>query len=190
MSETAKKIQTPAGSTMVFPVWYYYIQSLLMVITGLGLLVMPVHSSKVASGIIALYLVILGALSIISVLSDQSGMGWKFFIGIAGITVFIVSLYYFYNNIYTFTETFFLIFLTIMCLLIGTIQILRGTSHDDPFICLIGVITGILGLVLIPSLFFSELWAPVIIGVILIIGGLACYLLKNAKKSSWEPALF
>jgi uncharacterized membrane protein HdeD (DUF308 family) len=180
----------PAGPIPMYPSWYYYAQSLLMVITGLVLLVIPVHSSKLISGGITIYLFLLGVVSILSVISDRSDMGWKFFIGIVGITVGMVSLYYFYNNIYNFTETFLLLFLTIMCLLISTIQIIRGFSQNDPLIRLIGVNTGVIGLILIPCLYFSEWWAQDIIGIMLIMGGLACYFIKNARKSSQKQAFF
>jgi uncharacterized membrane protein HdeD (DUF308 family) len=180
--------QDPIDPIPMYPSWYYYAQSLLMVITGLVLLVIPVHSSKLTSGVITIYLFLLGVVSILSVISDRSGMGWKFFIGIVGITVGIVSVYYFYNNIYTFTETFFLIFLAIMCLIIGIIQIMRGLSFDDPLIRLIGVNTGVIGLIIIPGLYFSEWWTQDIIGIMLIIGGLACYFLKNARRSGREQA--
>jgi uncharacterized membrane protein HdeD (DUF308 family) len=180
----------PADPIPMYPSWYYYAQSLLMVITGLVLLVIPVHSSKLTSGVITFYLFLLGVVSLLSVISDRSGMGWKFFIGIVGITVFTVSLYYFYNNIYAFTETFFLIFLMIMCLLIGAIQVIRGLSDNDPLIRLIGVITGVIGLILIPCLYFSEWWTQDIIGILLVTGGLACYFIKNARKSSQKPAFF
>jgi uncharacterized membrane protein HdeD (DUF308 family) len=178
MSGHAGLNRDPAGPIPMYPSWYYYAQSLLMVITGLVLLVIPVHSSKLTSGVFTIYLFLLGVVSILSVISDRSGMGWKFFIGIVGITVGIVSMYYFCNNIYTFTETFFLIFLAIMCLIIGIIQIMRGLSFDDPLIRLIGVNTGVIGLIIIPGLYFSEWWTQDIIGIVLIIGGLACYFLK------------
>jgi uncharacterized membrane protein HdeD (DUF308 family) len=180
----------PVGPIPMYPSWYYYAQSLLMVITGLVLLVIPVHSSKLITGVITIYLFLLGVASTLSVISDRSGMGWKFFIGIVGITEGMISVYYFYNNIYTFTETFFLFFLTIMCLLVSTIQIIWGLSQNDPLIRLIGVNTGVIGLILIPCLYFSEWWAQDIIGIMLITGGLACYFIKNARKSSQKQAFF
>ncbi len=38
--------RNPVGPILMYPAWYYYIQSLLMVITGLVLLVIQVHSSN------------------------------------------------------------------------------------------------------------------------------------------------
>ncbi len=182
--------RNPVGPILIYPTWYYYIQCLMMVITGLVLLVIPVHSSKLTTGIITLYLVLLGILSILSVISDTSEMGWKLFIGIIGLILLTVSIYYFFQNIFSYTEIFFLVSLTLMYLIIGIIQITRGFAVEDPLICLIGVNTGVVGIIIIPSLYFSEWWAQVIIGIILIIGGLACYFLKNARKASREPAFF
>jgi len=175
---------------MLYPIWYYDVQVLLMVIAGLIFLILPVHSAALTIGIIALYLFLLGVISAISVVSDQSEMGWKFLICILGIMVSSVSLYYFFNNIFSFTQVFFLIFLTVISLFIGIVQVTRGFLHDDPVIRLIGVSTGAIGLVLIPSLYISEWWAPVVLGIILIIGGLVCYLLKKAWIEVREPVRY
>jgi uncharacterized membrane protein HdeD (DUF308 family) len=183
MSDTAETIKAEIGPVRLYPDWYYRIQILLMAITGLVLLIMPVHSSRFTSGVITIYLIGMSALSVMSVISDQFDMGWKFLIGIIGTFLFIVSMYYFFEGNYTYTETVFLIILTISCLLIAVIQIMRGLSAGDPLICLAGTITGVLGLVIIPVLYFSGWWSPVVTGAILITGGLSCYLLKNAGNS-------
>ncbi len=49
---------------------------------------------------------------------------------------------------------------------------------------------GVVGITIIPGLYFSEWWTQDIIGILLIIGGLAGYFLKNARKSGREPAFF
>jgi len=180
----------PVGPIPMYPSWYYDVQCLLMVITGLVLLVMPVHSSKLTSGIITLYLILIGFASILSVISDMSGMGWKFFIGITGLILLIVSIYYFFQNNFAYTEIFFLGFLTLMYLIIGIVQIARGFSLEDLLIRLIGVTTVVVGLIIIPILLFSEWWAPAIIGILLLTSGLACYLIKNSGKTSRKPAFF
>ncbi len=52
-------------------------------------------------------------------------MGWKFFIGIIGLILFIVSMYYYFQNIFSYTAMFFLVFLTLVYLIICIIQITR-----------------------------------------------------------------
>jgi uncharacterized membrane protein HdeD (DUF308 family) len=186
MSEFVGLTVNPGCLFMSYPAWFYNIQILVMVITGLVLLVVPVHTTSLTGGIIALYMVLLGSVSATSVISDRSDMGWKFLIGILSFLVFMLSLYFFFHNVFSFDEMFFLIFLTGMSLLIGAVQIIRGFCRDDPVIRLIGISTGIVGIILIPCLSFSALWAPVVIGAVLIVCGIVSYILKNALVAGRE----
>lgn len=186
MTEFAGPIINPAGPNMMYPAWDHNIQILLMIVTGIVFLLIPVRSTALTSGIIALYLVLLGAVSATSVISDRSDMGWKLLICIFGILVFCVSLYYFFKNMFSFTEMYFQLFLTGMFLLVGLIQMVRGFSRDDPVIRLIGVSTGIVGIIIILCLSLSVWWAPVVIGVLLLIAGIVSYLLKNALVANRE----
>jgi uncharacterized membrane protein HdeD (DUF308 family) len=183
-------VRDPVVPARMYPSWYYDVQGLLMVITGLVLLVMPVHSSKLTSGIITLYLILIGFVSILSVISDMSEMGWKFIIGITGLVLLMVSMYYFFQNSFVITGILFLGFLTLMYLIIGAVQIARGFSLGDPLIRLVGVNTVVVGLIIMPCLYFSEWWAQDIIGIVVITGGLGCYLLKNSGKPRSKTAFY
>jgi len=185
MSDLVISEGNSSGLIGLYPSGYYIVQSILMGITGLTLLISPVPSSTFISGIISLYLFLLGVTSAISVISNKSDMGYKFLIGIFGIVVTEVSMYYLFNNIFSITETDFLLFLTIMCFIIGTVQVMMGFYRQDLSVCSVGVITIILGIILIPYLYVKLWWVPVVAGLILIIGSFGSYrLIPGIKQAS------
>ena len=67
------------------PWWFLLIEGFVAIIVGILLLMNPVKMSVLLVQVLAIYWLIKGIVSIVSLFVDRSAWGWKLFIGIVGI---------------------------------------------------------------------------------------------------------
>ena len=177
-SETA--VRVPGN-----PWWIILVEGIFALIFGLFLITAPGATSVFLVTVLGFYFLIRGIFSIIEIFIPNTGIhwGWLLFLGILGILVGMVVLR---NSLYAtiFIGSLVIIFLAVYALLVGILGLISAFMGA-------GWGTGILGAlsIIIAILLFANLWVaiqalPIILGVCMIIGGIAAIFFSFNVRSA------
>ena len=177
-SETA--VRVPGN-----PWWIILVEGIFALIFGIFLITAPGATSVFLVTVLGFYFLIRGIFSIIEIFIPNTGIhwGWLLFLGILGILVGMVVLR---NSLYAtiFIGSLVIIFLAVYALLLGILGLISAFMGA-------GWGTGILGAlsIIIAILLFANLWVaiqalPIILGVCMIIGGIAAIFFSFNVRSA------
>ena len=177
-SETA--VRVPGN-----PWWIILVEGIFALIFGIFLITAPGATSVFLVTVLGFYFLIRGIFSIIEIFIPNTGIhwGWLLFMGILGILVGMVVLR---NSLYAtiFIGTVVIIFLAVYALLMGILGLISAFMGA-------GWGTGILGAlsIIIAIFLFANLWVaiqalPIILGVCMIVGGIAAIFFSFNVRSA------
>jgi len=151
--------------------WIILIQGILSIIIGLLFLLSPGMTILVLVQFLGIYWLVGGVLSLVSIFVNRRLWGWKLFAGLisvlAGISVIQHPLW---SAI--FLPTVLLVILGIQGIFYGSayiIQAFRGLGWGK---AILGVISILLGIVLLTYPLFSAFWLVIFLGATNLIGGI------------------
>ncbi len=160
----------------VVPWWLVLIQGIAALILGILLLINPGSSSVIIVQVMGIYWFISGIFGIVSIFIDSHMWGWKLFAGIVGILAGILIIQHPLWSTLLVGVTIVLIF-GIQGIIIGVINIIQAFQGGGWGIGLLGVLSIIIGLILLFNTLISAAVLPFVIGGFAIVGGIAAIIM-------------
>jgi len=153
------------------PWWLALIDGIALLIVGLLFLSSPGKTSVIVIQVLGLYWIFSGILSIVRMFIDHSNWGWKLFGGIVGILAGMLILRYplWSTAILGNTVIVILGFAGIFIGIVNIVQAFRGAGWGAG---LLGVVSFLLGLVLLANNWLFAFSLPWTLGVLSVIGGI------------------
>lgn len=153
------------------PWWLVLIEGIALVILGLLLLAKPGMTTIILLQFLGIYWLVVGIFKIVSILIDRSMWGWKLFAGILGI---IAGVIVFRHPLWSgvVLGATLIIFLGIVGIIIGAISIYQAFKGAGWGTGILGVVSVILGILLLANTWLFTFSLPWTIGILSIIGGI------------------
>ena len=172
MTETASAPQPSLSDDLAPLKWLIVIQGVAAILLGLALLTAPGASSVILVQFLAIYWLISGTIGLVSLIWDRSQWGWKLFGGILGI---IAGMAVIKHPMYAtvLVGTTLVIFMGILALAFGVMQLVRAFSGGGWGMGLLGALDVIIGLFLIFNPLGGAIALPIVLGAFLLVGGIA-----------------
>ncbi len=169
------------------PWWLILIEGIVLVLAGIMFLTYPGISAVVAVRILGLYWLIAGIFKIVAIFIDSSRWGWKLIFGVIGIIAGILVLQAPLGMTLIVGNTLIIV-LGIMGLMMGTVSIIQAFQGAGWGTGLLGVLTIILGFVLLANSMKLTFSLPVTLGLLSIGGGLlalyTAFRVKGEQKAA------
>jgi len=181
MAETA----TSSGFSTEFravPWWVVLLEGIAAIIIGILFLAYPARTLFFVVQVLGWYWLIVGIINIFSIFMDKSNWGWKLLSGIIGIIAGLIIIGYpLLSGI--LVPSALAILIGIMGLVIGCISLLQGFKGGGWGAAIIGVLTIILGLLIIASPMVATVMLLYLLAFFAIAGGVvAIYLAFKMRK--------
>ena len=183
--------ETAFGSSEQEPLpwWLALIEGAALIIVGLLFLSSPAKTSVIVVQVLGLYWIFGGILSIVRMFIDSRNWGWKLFAGLIGIIAGILILKYplWSSVVLANTSIIILGFAGIIMGIVNIVQAFRGAGWGA---ALLGVVTFLLGLVLLANNWLFAFSLPWTLGILSLIGGIAiiigAFRLRSDAKTAEE----
>jgi len=153
------------------PWWAVLLEGVIAIIVGLFLLYRPAVTTVFLLQILGIFWVAGGILSVLSALIFSGNRLWKLLSGILGIIAGIVILMYPLISPFI-VLTLFVIFIGAWAIVTGAMKLVWGLKGGGWGMGILGVLTIILGILLLSNSLVGALFLPWIFGFFLIIGGI------------------
>lgn len=153
------------------PWWLVLIEGIALIIIGALFLINPGQTAVIVTMLIGIYWLIQGVLSIVSIFMDSSGWGWKLILGILGIIAGIVILQHPLWAPAVVGATLVII-LGIQGILMGIMQLIMALQGGGWGLAILGVISIVIGAILLFNVWVATISLPWVIGIFAIIGGI------------------
>jgi uncharacterized membrane protein HdeD (DUF308 family) len=180
-----------APKVKLVPWWLVLIEGILLIIVGILLLTRPLATWSSLVWVIGLYWFISGIFNLVKLFWDRSMWGWKIFAGIVGIIAGYFLITNPWGGTFVFSATVVLM-LGLFGIFIGIanlIQAFRGAGWGTG---ILGVVSIILGIIILSNQQAFLLSLPWAIGILAIIGGIIAifnsFRIRGAKKDIEEAA--
>lgn len=153
------------------PWWVVLLEGIIAILVGLFLLYKPAATTVFLVQILGIFWLAEGILSVIGALIFSGNRVWKLLSGILSIIAGVVILTY---PIYSpfVVLTLFIIFIGVWAIINGVVKIVLALKGGGWGIGIIGVLTIILGLLLLTNSLVGVVFLPWIFGFFLILGGI------------------
>jgi uncharacterized membrane protein HdeD (DUF308 family) len=154
------------------PVWLTVMAAVLGIVFGLLLILAPEASSVVLVQILGIYLLIVGMIDFVSIAWDRTRWAWKVLSGIVGV---IAGLAVVRHPLWStvLVGTTLVTFIAIMAIVYGAIAVASGYRARAWGAIILGVFEVVIGLVLLFNPLAGAIGLPLLIGILLVIGGIA-----------------
>lgn len=153
------------------PWWVVFLEGIIAIITGIFLLYQPVITTILLIQILGIFWLAGGIVSVIGALVFPGNRWWKLLSGILSIIAGVVILTYpIYSSFIVLA--LFIIFIGAWAIVTGVVHLVWGLKGGGWGIGILGILTIILGLLLLTNSLAGVLVLPWIFGFFLIIGGL------------------
>jgi len=153
------------------PWWVVLLEGVIAIIIGLFLLYRPAVTTIFLLQVLGIFWLAGGILSVLGALVFSGNRLWKLLSGILGIIAGIVILTYpIYSPLVVLT--FLVIFIGVWAIITGAVKLAWGLKGGGWGTGILGVLTIILGLLLLDNSLAGVLVLPWIFGFFLIIGGI------------------
>ena len=153
------------------PWWVVLLEGVIAIIIGLFLLYRPAVTTIFLLQVLGIFWLAGGILSVLGALVFSGNRLWKLLTGILGIIAGIVILTYpIYSPLVVLT--FLVIFIGVWAIITGAVKLAWGLKGGGWGTGILGVLTIILGLLLLDNSLAGALVLPWIFGFFLIIGGI------------------
>lgn len=154
------------------PWWLVLIEGIFAVILGLLLFSYPGATTAVMVQFLGIYWLVAGFFRIISIFIDSSMWGWKLFAGILGVVAGLLILQHPLWSPFVLAGTLVII-LGIEGIIFGIIGLVQAFMGGGWGTGILGVLSIVLGLVLLGNVWITALATPWVLGAIAVIGGIA-----------------
>jgi uncharacterized membrane protein HdeD (DUF308 family) len=154
------------------PWWLILIEGVALIIVGLLLLAQPGMSSVVIVQVLGIYWLIMGIVRIVSIFVDSAQWGWKLFAGVLGIIAGVIVIRHPLWSTVLVANTVILV-LGLTGIVIGIISLLQAFRGAGWGTGILGIVSIILGLVLLANYWELSFSLPVTFGILSIVGGIA-----------------
>jgi uncharacterized membrane protein HdeD (DUF308 family) len=153
------------------PWWVIVLEGIIAILVGLFLLYSPAATTVFLVQILGIFWLAEGILSVIGALIFSGNRVWKLLSGILSIIAGVVILMY---PIYSpfVVLTLFVIFIGVWAIINGIVKIALALKGGGWGTGIIGVLTIILGLLLLSNSLIGALFLPWVFGFFLVIGGI------------------
>jgi uncharacterized membrane protein HdeD (DUF308 family) len=153
------------------PRWIVLLEGIIAILIGLFLLFRPAQTTTFLIQILGIFWLAEGILSVIGGLIYSGNRVWKLLSGILSIIAGAVILMYpIYSSVIVLT--LFVIFIGIWAVVTGVVKIVLALKGGGRGIGIIGILTIILGLLLLVNFAAGVLVLPWVFGLFLILGGI------------------
>jgi uncharacterized membrane protein HdeD (DUF308 family) len=153
------------------PWWVVFLEGIIAIIAGLFLLYQPVTTTILLIQILGIFWLAEGIVSVIGALVFSYNRWWKLLSGILSIIAGVVILTYpIYSSFIVLA--LFVIFIGVWAIVTGAVKLVWGLKGGGWGVGILGILTIILGLLLLTNSLAGVLVLPWIFGFFLIIGGL------------------
>lgn len=177
IASTAKAFRTPW--------WLILLEGIAAIIIGLLLLSYPAATTIILIQFLGLYWLVKGVFSIVAIFLDSTEWGWKLFGGIIGILAGILVLQLpLWSGI--LVTSVLVISIGLIALIMGVINLIQAFRGDGWGVGILGLLSILLGILLLTNLLTSVLATPFILGILAIIGGVAAIFGAFRVKSIQE----
>jgi len=153
------------------PWWVVLLEGIAAIVIGLLLLTSPVMTTAVLVQFLGLYWLIAGIFQIIAIFVDSSQWGWKLFVGIVGIIAGVIILRHPLWSTLLVPSTL-VILLGLLGITIGIIKLIQAFQGGGWGAGVLGVLSIILGIILLGNLLIATLSLPLVLGIFAIVGGI------------------
>jgi uncharacterized membrane protein HdeD (DUF308 family) len=156
---------------LLVPWWVIVLEGIIAILVGLFLLYSPAATTVFLVQILGIFWLAEGILSVIGALIFSGNRVWKLLSGILSIIAGVVILMY---PIYSpfVVLTLFVIFIGVWAIINGIVKIALALKGGGWGTGIIGVLTIILGLLLLSNSLIGALFLPWVFGFFLVIGGI------------------
>lgn len=158
------------GRPTTIPWWVVLLQGISAVLIGILLLTETSATIFALVVLLGIYLLVSGVFDLVSLFIDSRDWGWKLFTGVLGIIAGIVIVRdpYWSAVLVPVTLTWIL---GAIAVAMGLSGIFRGFRNDGWSAGLLGIVTLVLGILLLLSPVYSTLVLALVLGVWAILGG-------------------
>jgi uncharacterized membrane protein HdeD (DUF308 family) len=166
------------------------IQGIAAVLLGLLLVSSPEATAFVLAQFFAFYLLITGAVEMVSIFTDVRMWGWKLVSGILGVCAGLVVLRHPVAAT-ILIPTIMVIVVGLLAVGMGCIGVIKGLSNGGLGSAILSVLTALLGLSLLASPMLTAYWLPELLGILAIVGGISgitgAYAHQHSRQSELRP---
>lgn len=164
------------------PWWLVLMEGVALIILGALFLANPARTTGIVVQVIGIYWIISGILSLVSMFVDHSAWGWKLIIGILGIVAGILVLQHPLWSPVVIGTTLIII-LGIWGLMAGIMQLIMAFQGGGWGVGILGVISIILGIILLTNVWVATFSLPWVLGIFGIIGGIVAIIQAFRMRS-------
>lgn len=153
------------------PWWVVLLEGIFAIIVGLFLLYSPAITTVILIQVLGIFWLAGGILSVLGAFVFSGNRMWKLLSGILSIIAGIVILTY---PIYSpfIVLTLFVIFIGVWAIISGAVKLVSGLKGEGWGTGILGIVTIILGLLLLANTLVGALALPWVFGIFLVIGGI------------------
>jgi uncharacterized membrane protein HdeD (DUF308 family)/predicted flap endonuclease-1-like 5' DNA nuclease len=169
------------------PWWFLLIEGVVAIIVGILLLMNPYKMSVLLVQVIAIYWLIKGIVSLLSLFVDRSAWGWKLFIGIIGIIGGYVLIQYPLGGTAAVAQAFVIV-LGIQGIVMGIVELVQAFQGAGWGVGILGALTTIIGIWLLGNVWASARILPWVLGILAIIGGIVAIVYAFRFKRAEQEA--
>ncbi len=164
--------------------WAVLLEGVIAVLVGLFLLLRPATTTVLLMQVLGIYWLASGVLSLLGAIVNkgEGSRTWRFLSGILSVIAGLFILTYPYYGSFILLR-FFIIFIGIWVIVSGAVKLYSAFKRGGWGIGVIGILTIILGLLLLTNSLVGILVLPWIFGFFLVIGGIAALILGIKMKS-------
>ncbi|UCG22744.1 MAG: DUF4332 domain-containing protein [Chloroflexota bacterium] len=160
-----------AQETRATPWWLVLIEGIALILVGILLLTRTGMSTLILVQVLGIYWMIMGLVRIVSIFIDSAQWGWKLFAGILGIIAGIIVIQHPLWSTAVVLNTVILV-LGLTGVVIGLISVVQAFQGAGWGAGIMGVISVILGFVLLANRMELSFSLPITFGILAIIGGI------------------
>lgn len=169
------------------PWWFLLIEGIVAIIVGILLLMNPIRMSVLLVQVLAIYWLIKGIVSLVSIFVDHSAWGWKLFIGIVGIIAGYILVKHPIGGTAVVAQAFVIV-LGIQGIVIGIVELVQAFRGGGWGVGILGALTTIIGVWLLLNAWASARVLPWVLGILAIIGGIIAIVYAARFKRAEQAA--
>ncbi|MEZ4515694.1 MAG: DUF4332 domain-containing protein [Chloroflexota bacterium] len=152
------------------PWWLILIQGIALIILGILFLTNPGSTALAVVTVLGIYWLISGILGIIGIFLNSHNWFWKLLMGILGIVAGVLILQHPVTSTLVVGSALVL-WLGLLGIMIGIVEIIRGITGEGWGELILGVVSIILGIILLANFWGVTLSLPWTLGILSLIGG-------------------
>jgi len=167
--------------------WIPLVQGIAAVVLGLLFLTYPGATAATVAGMIGLFWLVGGVVDLVAMFTDRRAWGWKLFTGIVGVLAGLVVLSnVFKHPLWTAAALggIYVFILGIQGMVIGVLNIVRAFQGEGWGMGALGVMSFLLGLLLVFNPLAGAIALPLLFGVLgIVFGSVGIFMAFKVKNA-------